>query len=38
MFKLFKRFTGKEKFLFVVCCVLVIFQVDVELKMPDYIS
>ncbi len=38
MFKLFKRFTGKEKLLFIVCCLLVVFQVDVELKMPDYMS
>ena len=38
MFKLFKRFTGKEKILFIVCCLLVVFQVGVELKMPDYMS
>ena len=38
MFKLIKNFTKKEWLLAIICLVLVVTQVWLELKMPDYMS
>ena len=38
MFKLIKNFTKKEWILAIICLVLVVTQVWLELKMPDYMS
>ena len=38
MFKLFKNLSTKDKIYVVICIVLIVFQVWLELKMPDYMS
>lgn len=38
MLKLIKNFTKKEWILALICLVLVVTQVWLELKMPDYMS
>lgn len=38
MFKLFKNFTKKDIFLIMVCVGLIVFQVWLDLKLPDYMS
>ena len=38
MFKLFKNLSTKDKIYVVICIVLIVFQVWIELKMPDYMS
>lgn len=38
MFKLFKNLSTKDKIYVVICIVLVVFQVWLELRMPDYMS
>lgn len=38
MFKLLKNFTKKEWLLTIVVCALVVFQVWLDLKLPDYMS
>ena len=38
MFKLFKNLTKKDLLYIVICFTLIIFQVWIELKMPDYMS
>lgn len=38
MGKLFKNFTKKDFFFIGICILLIIFQVGLELKMPDYMS
>lgn len=38
MGKLFKNFTKKDIFFIFICVLLVVFQVWLELKMPDYMS
>ena len=38
MFKLFKNLSTKDKIYVVICIVLIVFQVWLELRMPDYMS
>lgn len=38
MFKLFKNLSTKDKIYVVICIALIVFQVWLELKMPDYMS
>ena len=38
MFKLLKRFNKKDVFLILVCIVFIVFQVWLDLKLPDYMS
>ena len=38
MLKLFKNLTKKEVLLIIICFIFIIFQVWLELKMPDYMS
>lgn len=38
MFKLFKNFTKKDLFLIIACVGLIVFQVWLDLKLPDYMS
>ena len=38
MFKLFKNFTKKNLVYIIICISLIVFQVWLELKMPDYMS
>ena len=38
MFKLFKNLTKKDRLYVVICIILIVFQVWLELKMPDYMS
>ena len=38
MLKLFKNITKKEWFFSFICLILIIIQVWLELKMPDYMS
>ena len=38
MFKLFNNLSTKDKIYVVICIVLIVFQVWLELKMPDYMS
>ena len=38
MFKLFKNFNKKDLFFILICISLIVCQVWVELKMPDYMS
>lgn len=38
MGKLFKNFTKKDVFFMCICILLIVFQVWLELKMPDYMS
>ena len=38
MLKLFKNFTKKDIFLIVICLMLIVFQVWLDLKLPDYMS
>lgn len=38
MFKLFKNLSTKDKIYVVICIVLIVFQVWLELKIPDYMS
>lgn len=38
MLKLFKNFTKKDIILIVICLVLIVFQVWLDLKLPDYMS
>jgi ATP-binding cassette subfamily B protein len=38
MFKLFKNLSKKDLLYIVICLVLIVFQVWIELKMPDYMS
>ena len=38
MIKLLRSFNKKDYFLIFICFILIIFQVFLELKMPDYMS
>ena len=38
MFKLFKNLSKKDRLYIVICLILIVFQVWLELKMPDYMS
>lgn len=38
MFKLFKNFTKKDYLLILICLLLIVFQVWLDLKLPDYMS
>lgn len=38
MFKLFKNIKKKDLFYILICILLIVFQVWIELKMPDYMS
>ena len=38
MFKIFKNFTKKDLFFILVCVSLIVFQVYLDLKLPDYMS
>ena len=38
MFKIFKNFTKKDVFLIFICILLIVFQVWLDLKLPDYMS
>ena len=38
MFKLFKNLKTKDLFYILVCIILIVFQVYIELKLPDYMS
>ena len=38
MLKLFKKFSKKEVLVVIICLIIIIFQVGVELKLPDYMS
>ena len=38
MLKLFKNFNKKELLVVIICLIIIIFQVGVELKLPDYMS
>ena len=38
MFKLFENFTKKDYFLILSCIVLIVAQVWLDLKLPDYMS
>ena len=38
MFKLFKNFNKRDLWYVFICLVLIVFQVWIELKMPDYMS
>ena len=38
MFKLFKNFTKKDILLVIICISFVVFQVFLDLKLPDYMS
>ncbi len=38
MLKLFKNLTKKDAFYILICIILIVFQVWLELKMPDYMS
>lgn len=38
MFKLFKNLTKKDLFIILISIVLIVFQVYIELKLPDYMS
>ena len=38
MIKLFKQFNKKELLIVLICFIIIIFQVGVELKLPDYMS
>lgn len=38
MFKLFKNFNKKDILIIVVCIVLIVFQVFLDLRLPDYMS
>ena len=38
MFKLFKNLSKKDLLYVVICVVLIVFQVWIELKLPDYMS
>jgi len=38
MFKLFKNFTKKDVFTILISTILIVFQVYLDLKLPDYMS
>ena len=38
MFKIFKNFTKKDVFLIFICILLIVFQVWLDLKLPDYMT
>ena len=38
MLKLFKNFNKKEVLIVLICFIIIVFQVGVELKLPDYMS
>ena len=38
MFKVFKNFTKKDLFIILICISLIVFQVFLDLKLPDYMS
>ncbi len=38
MFKIFKNFTKKDVLLVIICIALIVFQVFLDLKLPDYMS
>ncbi len=38
MFKLFKNLSKKDRLYIIICLILIVFQVWLELKMPDYMS
>ena len=38
MFKIFKNFTKKDVFLILICIFLIVFQVWLDLKLPDYMT
>ena len=38
MFKLFKNFTKKDIAAIITCIVLIVFQVWLDLRLPDYMS
>lgn len=38
MFKIFKNFTKKDIMLIVTCIALIVFQVFLDLRLPDYMS
>ena len=38
MFKLFENFNRKDIISVLICVILIVFQVWLELKMPDYMS
>lgn len=38
MFKIFKNFTKKDILIIIICITLVVFQVFLDLKLPDYMS
>ena len=38
MFKVFKNFTKKDVFLIIICVSFIVFQVFLDLKLPDYMS
>ncbi len=38
MFKIFKNFTKKNVFLILICIFLIVFQVWLDLKLPDYMT
>lgn len=38
MFKIFKNFTKKDIIIIIICITLVVFQVFLDLKLPDYMS
>ena len=38
MLKLFKQFNKKELLIILICFIVIVFQVGVELKLPDYMS
>ena len=38
MFKLFKNFSKKDMMIILLCVVIMIFQVWIDLKLPEYMS